>query len=72
MEDINRIADTGVNALAILANAFDVTTEEMRDMISEGAVPAAEAIDILTTGIVEGSEGGRNGRAGRWKAYAKH
>lgn len=57
LEDINRIADTGVNALVILANAFGVTTEEMRAMISDGAVPAAEAIDILAEGIVEGSEG---------------
>ena len=56
-EDILQISETGVNALAILGNAFGVTTDEMREMVSRGAVPATAAIDILTEGILKGSEG---------------
>lgn len=55
--DVWRISDTGVNALAILANEFGVTRDEMKDMISEGAVPAGRALDALARGIVEGSDG---------------
>lgn len=57
LDALYTISDAGVNALAILGNGFGVTTDEMRDMISRGAVPAGEAIDILTKGIVEGSTG---------------
>lgn len=56
-EHLNRLGEAGVNALAILANSFGVTTEEMRKMISEGAVPAEAAISALTTGIVQGTDG---------------
>lgn len=57
METINRLADGGVQGLAILANEYGVTTEEMQKMISSGAVSAKEGIEILTNGILEGSEG---------------
>lgn len=56
-DDINGIAATGVNALAILANHFGVTTDDMRKMVSKGVVPADEALDALSKGIVEGSDG---------------
>lgn len=52
-----QISETGVNALAILANAYGVTRDEMKDMISQGAVPAGEALDILSDGILNGSDG---------------
>lgn len=55
--DVWRISDTGVNALAILANSFGVTRDEMKDMISDGAVPAGQALDALARGILEGSDG---------------
>jgi tape measure domain-containing protein len=55
--DVWRISETGVNALAILANHFGVTTDAMQDMISSGAVPAGEALDALASGILEGSDG---------------
>lgn len=57
METLNRLADGGVQGLAILANHFGVTTEEMQKMVSTGAVPAEEGIKALTDGIINGSEG---------------
>lgn len=64
--DMWSMAEAGVPALNILANGFNVTTEDMKDMISKGLVPAKESIDILTKGIMEGS----NGAAGATAAYA--
>lgn len=57
LNDIWRVSDTGVNALAILANHYGVTTDEMKKMVSQGVVPADEALDVLSTGIMEGSDG---------------
>lgn len=57
LDEVWTISESGVDALTILANGFDVSTDEMQKMISKGAVPAAEAIDLLTEGIMEGSEG---------------
>jgi tape measure domain-containing protein len=56
-DDIMQISQTGVNALAILGNHFGVTAGEMRDMVSKGAVPAKEALDVLSEGILNGSNG---------------
>lgn len=55
--ELNQMAIAGVPALQILANEFDVTTIEMREMVSKGAIPATEALDILAKGIVDGSDG---------------
>lgn len=57
MDLINSLSAGGVNGLTILANEFDVTTEEMQKMISGGTVPVGEAFDALTTGIMDGSDG---------------
>ncbi|MGB6179868.1 MAG: tape measure protein [Rhodococcus sp. (in: high G+C Gram-positive bacteria)] len=57
LDQVNTIAYAGVPALQILANGFGVTTQEMSKMISKGAVPAGEAMDYLSKGIVEGSDG---------------
>lgn len=64
--DMWSMAEAGVPALNILANGFGVTTEEMKDMISSGLVPSQKAIDILTKGIMEGT----NGVAGATASYA--
>lgn len=56
-DTLRQLAQNGVPALAILANHFNKTTDEMRKMVSEGAVPADEAIAILSKGIIEGSDG---------------
>ena len=57
MDTINSLAEGGVQGLAIMANEYGVTTEEMQKMISKGAVDASKGIDILTKGILEGSSG---------------
>lgn len=56
-QEVNRLADAGVNALAILGNAYGKTTLEISEMISEGMVPAKRALHILTEGIINGTEG---------------
>lgn len=56
-EDIWSFAGVGVNALAILGNSLDKTTVEIRDMISEGAIPADAALSILSEGILNGTDG---------------
>src|SRR5690625_3181256 len=56
-EDIRSFQRAGVNALAILGNEFGVTAAEMRKMVSEGVVPADRALDALSKGIIEGSDG---------------
>ena len=56
-DDIQSFSLVGVNALAILGNSFGVTSNDMRDMISKGTIPAAKALDILTEGILNGSDG---------------
>lgn len=55
--DVWEVSKTGVNALAVLANHFGLTTNQMQKMIESGAVPATEAIDALVLGIEKGSTG---------------
>lgn len=57
MEDVNMLSDNGIQALKILGNQYGVTSDEMRDMISSGAVPAKEAMDKLADGIENGTDG---------------
>ena len=57
MEDVNILSDNGIQALKILGNQYGKTTEEMREMISDGSVPAQEALDKLTEGIENGTDG---------------
>lgn len=65
-QELNQMAQAGVPALRILANDAGVTTIEMKEMIAEGIIPAEEAMDALTKGILEGS----NGLAGATPAMA--
>lgn len=57
MNDVWSISETGVNALEVLGNGFGVTADEMKKMVSKGAVPAGQAMDILADGILNGSNG---------------
>ncbi|MEG0322487.1 MAG: tape measure protein, partial [Raoultibacter sp.] len=57
MMEMNMLSDAGVNALAILGNQYEVTTEEMRKMIADGALPAGEALAKLSEGIENGTNG---------------
>jgi tape measure domain-containing protein len=56
-EDILSLQATGVDALRILGNSFGETTVDIREMISEGTIPAGEALDILAEGILDGTDG---------------
>lgn len=57
MQEVNSLSSKGVQALKILGNQYNVTTDDMRDMISSGAVPANKAIELLTDGIENGTDG---------------
>lgn len=57
MLQVKSLANNGVNALKILGNQYGVSTEEMQKMISNGAIPAEEALDKLTDGIENGTDG---------------
>ena len=55
--EVQQFTAVGVNALQILGNAFEVTASEARDMIANGVIPAQEALQILSDGIMDGSTG---------------
>lgn len=50
-DDLNQLTDAGLDARTILADAFGVTTAELRDMISKGLVPADQAIEAITKSL---------------------
>lgn len=56
-DDWQRLGYVGVNALKIWGNASGKTTAEMQQLITDGAVPAKDAIDQLIAGITNGSDG---------------
>ena len=53
-ETLESLSERGVNALAILADRSGVSADQMRKMISEGSIGAAEALDMLVDGIENG------------------
>lgn len=56
-DDWQRLGFVGVNALKIWGNASGKTTAEMQKLVTDGAVPAKDAIDQLIDGITNGSDG---------------
>lgn len=56
-DDWQRLGFVGVNALKIWGNAAGKTTAEMQELVTDGALPAGEAIDQLIAGITNGSSG---------------
>ncbi|MGL4484659.1 MAG: tape measure protein [Anaerovoracaceae bacterium] len=66
MEELNMVMEAGIPATKILANQYGVTQEEIMKMISDGVLPAEEALGKLTEGI----ENGTDGAAGMTKAMA--
>ena len=56
-DDWQRLGGVGVDALTIWGNASGKTTAEMQALVTDGAVPAKEAIDQLIEGITNGSNG---------------
>jgi tape measure domain-containing protein len=57
MDDVLSMQIAGIDALGILGNYFGYASEDMQKMISEGTIPADKAIEILTDGIMNGTEG---------------
>lgn len=57
LEEINRLSDMGVPALAILGNQMKLTGSELRDSISDGAIEADDAIKMLVDGMKNGTKG---------------
>lgn len=56
-QELNRLGDKGINALAIMANQAGVSVDEMRKQISSGAIDSKTAIDWLVDGVMNGTEG---------------
>lgn len=56
-DDWQRLGFVGVNALKIWGNAAGKTTAEMQQLVTDGAVPAEDAINQLIEGITNGSDG---------------
>lgn len=55
--EMRRLQQAGVPALTGLANLAGVTTAEYSKMVSDGLVPASEALEGLRTVINEGTDG---------------
>lgn len=56
-ESLAQFADAGVDAAGLLAKQMGVTSDEIRKMASDGALPAAEALDALSTALEDSSNG---------------
>lgn len=57
MMEVNSMQQAGIPVLAILANQYGVTRDEIQDMISKGVIPAIEGLDKLTDGMERGTDG---------------
>ena len=55
--ELRRLGEQGINAVTIMANKAGVSIDEMRKMISQGAIDSKMAIDWLVDGIMNGTEG---------------
>lgn len=56
-EDLLSLQATGVDALRILGNSFNVTTSEVQELLREGVIPVDQALDALSQGILNGTTG---------------
>lgn len=56
-DDINRLVDAGIPAWQMLANMTGKSVGEMKEYVSEGSLESKDAIDMLTKGIQEGTDG---------------
>lgn len=55
--DLNRLMDQNIPVYKILGNQLEMSTEDMKKYISDGLLPAGEAMDLLAKGIEEGTDG---------------
>ncbi|EQA6624832.1 tape measure protein [Listeria monocytogenes] len=56
-DDINRLVDAGVPAWKILANQSKKSVTEMKKEVSSGALESNKAIEMITQGIENGTDG---------------
>lgn len=52
-QELKQLADHGVPALEYLAQGFGVSTAKMKEMVADGAVPAAEALQMITEAMAK-------------------
>lgn len=57
LDIIQSFSSRGIDVIAILGQEFKKTQGEIRDMISNGLIPANKAIDALTKGLKEKFDG---------------
>lgn len=55
--DLNRLMDQNIPVYKILGNQLEMSTQDMKDYISDGMLPAGKAMDLLAKGIEEGTDG---------------
>jgi len=65
-QEMLQLVNAGLPATQILADGFGVTTEKIGDMISEGLVPADQAIRILTDYLESNFAGAAQRQANTW------
>lgn len=56
-DDINRLVDSGVPAWQMLANGMGMSVTEMKDYASKGLLDSNKAIELITEGIENGTDG---------------
>lgn len=50
-QELNQLSEAGINARQILANAFNVSTAQITEMIEKGLVPANLAVEAITQSL---------------------
>jgi tape measure domain-containing protein len=66
--EIRELSRAGFPAMQILADAFEVTTGEMKAMVSDGAIPAKEAIQAFTEYVDTYFAGAADAQTHTWAA----
>lgn len=57
LQDINQLQNDGIPAIKILANQFGLSIADFRDQVSKGAIDSNTALQKLTDGIENGTDG---------------
>ncbi|MEG2294856.1 MAG: tape measure protein [Carnobacterium sp.] len=57
LEDLNRLFDQNIPVYSMLGNQMGKSTIDMKKFISDGLLSSADAVDMLTKGIQEGTSG---------------
>lgn len=57
LEDLNRLFDQNIPVYSMLGNQMGKSTIDMKKFISDGLLSSADAVEMLTKGIQEGTSG---------------